>query len=70
MGLSKTASIAFERQVGLGQGSKYWPRFFLDGDKTAVVTSSEVQATTVTGAGGRFTRTSYLLKVHVETYKV
>ena len=36
----------------------------------SVVMSSGIQTTMVTGARGRFTRTSYLLKVQVETYKV
>ena len=54
----------------LDQDSRYWPRFFLDRDKTSVVMSSEVQVITVTGTRGRFTRTSYLLKVQVETYKM
>ena len=36
----------------------------------SVAMSGEVQATMVTGARGRFTRTSYLLQMQVETYKV
>ena len=36
----------------------------------SVATSSGVQAMTVAGTRGRFTRTSHLLKVQVETYKV
>ena len=35
-----------------------------------VVTSSEIQMTTVAGVRGRFTRTSYLLEVQVEIYKI
>ena len=70
LGLGKAASVAFGRQGELGWGSRYWPRFFLDGDETSVVTSSEVQVIMVTGTRSRFTRTSYLLKVQVETYKM
>ena len=54
LGLGKATSVAFGRQGGLGQGSKYWPRFFLDGDKTSVVMSGGIQAMMVTGARGRF----------------
>ena len=36
----------------------------------SIAMSSGVQATAVAGARNRFTRTSYLLKVQVETYKV
>ena len=54
----------------LGQGSRYWSRFFLDGDEMFVVTSTGVQVTMAAGTRGRFTRTSYMLKVQIKTYKV
>ena len=55
---------------GVDQGSKYWSRFFLDGDETSVAMPSGVQVMMATGTRDRFTRTSYLLKVQVETYKM
>ena len=70
MGLGKAASIAFGRQGVLDQSSRYESRFFPDSDEMSVATSSGFQATTVAGQRGRFTRTSYLLEVQVETYKV
>ena len=54
----------------LDQSSRYESRFFLDRDKTSVATSSRFQVMTIARTRGRFTRTSYLLKVQVETYKV
>ena len=48
----------------------FWPRFFLDGDGVSVVTSSGIQAMTIAGTRVDFTRTSYLLKVQIEVYKV
>ena len=38
----------------LGQGSRYWSRFSLDGDKVSVAIPSGIQATTAAGTRGRF----------------
>ena len=67
LGLGKAASVAFGR---LGRDSRYWSRLFLDGDEMSVVMLSRIQAMMVTRTRDRFIRTSYLLKVQEETYKV
>ena len=68
--LGKTASIAFGRQGSWAEVQGTNLGSFLDRDKTSVVMSSGIQAMMVAGTRDRFTGTSYLLKVQVETYKV